>query len=141
MKPAPDVTKNILFRHVDALLSVQLAALKICNSISPDDCSPEEKELFDAINNEVLLQVGAETLLMQLIEQMLLFVLPGADIVAESIGISKMKANDGERALAIIFQIQQGKNAVKILTRAHAENFEKNFKQAMDQHFGRLISL
>ena len=141
MKPAPDVTQNILYQHVDALLSVHLAALKICNAISPDDCSPEEKALFDAVQNEVLLKPGSETLMLQLLEQVLLFVLPGADIMAESMGLSKMQAGDGERAIGIVLKIQQGKNAVNILRREAAEQFEKGLKKALDEHFGRMIRI
>ena len=135
-----DPTQHILYQHILALLAIQNAATEFMDGIDISDCSPMEKAIGDAINNPVI-KSGKEAELLQLIAGLLLFVLPGEDIITEGIGISGMQDEAGNRAVAIVLQIQPGKNAVKIMPRASAETFEAGFKKMLDEYFGRLIRI
>lgn len=128
------------FKHIEAFIALRQAAATLLNELHPDDYSPEEKAIAAALADSHLTP-GNELLLLALMEQLLTFVLPGDDIIADGLGLSSMKSADGDFAIGLILTIQPGKNVLRIMPRKTAEAFEKGLKKLMDETFGRLIRL
>lgn len=136
----PSYQQHVLYRHVMALLKVQSVAVEMMSALHPSEYSSEEKRLAAALADHHLIK-GRELPLMALIQQLLTFVLPGDDIIADGLGLSSMVNSEGERAIAVVLTIQPGKNAIRIMSRKLAEEFERGLKKINDEHFGRLIKL
>lgn len=131
---------HVLYQHVAALLRVKACAESLLDQFSAEEYGCEERDLANALKDPAILG-GSDQLLMMLVTEILLFCLPGEPILTPTIGIQTMVDDKKNVSLGIVLEIRPGKNAVGIMTRQGAEDFEKNFTAGLNKIYGRLIKL
>lgn len=130
---------SLIYRCIEALFVVRDKAAAFIDILSPEDYSPEEGNIADALAVPIL-QANKSDQFLPALEAMMEIWLPGKDIAATNIGFAARDDKAG-KAIGIRLSLSPDKAVVVYMNRELAEIVEKEFRANIDKIFGRIIKV